>query len=116
MFCSLSGSLLVKDWNVSRSTLERAWAINFPDVKIPATNRFSKCEHCERLNEKMLHACNIAADHDLKEEDLGKLQHDKLDRNLLVLSTTIFSIIRFIIEIYLLHTDYRKGVCKIIVH
>jgi hypothetical protein len=93
MLCSLLGSLLAKDWNLSRSTLKRTLAINFQDVKILETNRFSKCEHCERLK-MMLHTGNIEARHDLKKEDLGKLQHDKVDRNLLLLNTTIFSIFR----------------------
>ena len=94
MFCSLLGSLLVKDLNFRRSTLEQTWAINFPDVKIPATNSFSKCEYYGRLK-KMLHTSNIEAGHDLKEEDLGMLQHDMVDRNILSSNTTIFSIIRF---------------------
>ena len=76
------GCLLVKDWNVSRSTLERTWAIYFLDVKIPATNRFYKCETCERLK-KMLHTGNMEASHDLKEEDFEKLQHDKVDKHIL---------------------------------
>jgi hypothetical protein len=98
MLFSLLGCLLVKSWNVSGSTLERTWAITFSDVKIPAINRFSKCEISEGLN-KMLDIGNIKAGHDLREENLGKLQHGKVDENILFLSTTIFSIIRFLIEI-----------------
>jgi hypothetical protein len=75
--------LLVKECNVSRYTLKRTWAIYFPGVKIPETNRFSKCELCERLK-KILHTGNIEASHDLKEADLGKLQHDKANINLLL--------------------------------
>jgi hypothetical protein len=53
----------------------------------------------------MLHTGNIEAGHDLKEEELAKLQHDKEDRNLFLLSTAILSIIRFIIEICLIHVN-----------
>ena len=98
MLCSLLGFLLVMDWNVSMSIVERTRAISFSDIKIPATSRFSKCEHFERLK-KMLHTRNIEACHDLREEDLGKLQHDKVDKHILILSTAIFSIICFWIEI-----------------
>ena len=80
MVYSLLASLLVKDSNVSRSTLEQTRAIYFSDVKIPATNRFSKCETCEMLK-KMLHAANIEASHDLREEDFEKLKHDNVTAN-----------------------------------
>jgi hypothetical protein len=82
MVYSLLGSLLVKDCNVSWSTLERTWAIYFTDVKIPATNRFSKCENCERLK-KMLHTRNVEVGHDLREKVFENLRHDKLDKNIL---------------------------------
>ena len=77
MVYSLLGSRLVNVWNVCRSTREQTWAIKFSDVKIPATNRFPKCETCERL-QKMLHTYNIEAGHDLREEDFEKRQHDKV--------------------------------------
>jgi glutaredoxin len=51
--------------------------IFFANVKIPATNRFSKCEHCERLK-KMLHTGNIEEGHDLNKEEFEKLQHEKV--------------------------------------
>ena len=107
MLYSLLGSLLVKIWNASRSTLERRWAIYFSDVKIPATDRFSKCESCESLK-KMLHTGNIEVGHDLKEEDLGKLKHDKVDKSILLLSTTIFSIIRCLIEILFVTYGFKQ--------
>ncbi len=47
------------------------------DVKIPATNRFSKCQTCERLK-KMIHSGNIEVGHDLSQEDLQKLGNDKV--------------------------------------
>ena len=94
MVYSLLGSLLVKDWDVSRSTLERTWAINFRDVKIPATNRFSKCQTCERLK-KMLHTRNIEAGHDLREEDFERLQHDKVNKYIFNFINTTFCIIHF---------------------
>jgi len=81
MVYSLLGCLLVKDKNVSRSTLERTWAIYFSDVKIPATIRFSKCETCERLKKMLHNKGNIEAGHDLREVDFEKLQDHKLDKN-----------------------------------
>ena len=65
------------EWNVSKSTLDRVWSVSFPDVKIPATNRFSKCEICERLK-KMLHTRNIEDDHNLSQQELNKLELDKV--------------------------------------
>jgi hypothetical protein len=49
----------------------------FQDVKIPATNRFSKCEHCERLK-KMINTGDIEAGHNLSTEEYEKLQYDKV--------------------------------------
>jgi len=49
----------------------------FQDVKIPATNRFSKCEHCERLK-KMINTGDIEAGHNLSPEEYEKLQYDKV--------------------------------------
>ena len=72
-----SDSLLVQDLTVSRSTLERIWSMYFQDVKIPATNRFSKCEHCERLK-KMINTGDIEAGHNLSPEEYEKLQYDKV--------------------------------------
>ena len=63
---------------MSRSTLERIWSTYFDDVKIPASNRFSKCEHCERLK-KMIHTGAIEAGHNLSKDDYEKLQHDKVE-------------------------------------
>jgi hypothetical protein len=65
------------DWIISKSTLERVWSTYFSDVKIPATNRFSKCQTCERLK-KMIHSGNIEVGHDLSQEDLQKLGNDKV--------------------------------------
>jgi hypothetical protein len=42
-------SLLMEDWFVSISTLERVWSAHFLDVRIPIRNRFSKCQDCKRL-------------------------------------------------------------------
>jgi hypothetical protein len=53
----------------------------------------------------MLHTRNIESDYDLRKEDLGKLQHDKVDANIFLLSITIFSIIRILTEI--LFVTYR---------
>jgi hypothetical protein len=53
----------------------------------------------------MLHIGNIVAGHDLRKEDFEKLQHDKIDKNILLLSTTTFSIIHFFKKCCLLHTD-----------
>ena len=74
---AFSESLLVQDWAVSRSTLERIWSMHFQDIKIPATNRFSKCEHCERLR-KMINTGDIEAGHNLSSEEYEKLQYDKV--------------------------------------
>jgi hypothetical protein len=72
------GSLLVKDWIVRRSTLlERIWSSFLADVKIPATNRFSKYENCKKLK-KMLHTGNISACHHLVKQEFEKLQHYKI--------------------------------------
>ena len=49
----------------------------FQDVKIPATNRFSKCEHCERLK-KMINTGDIEAGHNLSPEEYEQLQYDKV--------------------------------------
>ena len=49
----------------------------FQDVKIPATNRFSKCEHCERLK-KMINTGDIEAGQNLSPEEYEKLQYDKV--------------------------------------
>jgi hypothetical protein len=47
----------------------------FQDVKIPATNCFSKCEHCERLK-KMINTGDIEAGHNLSIEEYEQLQYD----------------------------------------
>ena len=70
-------SLHYDDWSVSKSTLERVWSSNFSDVKIPATNRFSKCQTCERLK-KMIFSGNIEQGHELSQEELVKLGNDKV--------------------------------------
>ena len=49
----------------------------FQDVKIPTTNRFSKCEHCERLK-KMINTRDIEAGHNLSSEEYEQLQYDKV--------------------------------------
>jgi hypothetical protein len=49
----------------------------FLDVKIPATNRFSKCETCERLK-AMVNTGNIESGHNFTNEELEKLQNDKV--------------------------------------
>ena len=49
----------------------------FSDVKIPATNRFSKCETCERLK-AMVNTGNIESGHNFTNEELEKLQNDKV--------------------------------------
>ena len=49
----------------------------FQDVEIPATNRFLKCEHCERLK-KMINTGDIEACHNLITEEYEKLQYDKV--------------------------------------
>ena len=53
----------------------------------------------------MLHIGNIEASHDQRAEDSEKLQHDKVDKNILLLSTTTFSIIIFFKKYFLLHID-----------
>ena len=65
------------DWRVSKSTLQRVWSTYFSDVKIPATNRFSKCQTCERLK-KMIHSGKIEEGHELSQEELQKLGIDKV--------------------------------------
>jgi hypothetical protein len=49
----------------------------FQDVKIPATNRFSKCEHCERLK-KMINTGDIEGGYTLSTEEYEKIQYDKV--------------------------------------
>ena len=70
--------MFVEDWTVSRSTLDRVWEEHFPDVKIPASNRFSKREHCERLK-KMINTGDIVAGHNLSPEELEKYKNDKVN-------------------------------------
>ncbi len=45
--------------------------MHFQDVKILATNRFSKCEHCERLK-KMINTGDIEAGHNLSTKECEK--------------------------------------------
>ena len=70
--------MFVEDWTVSRSTLDRVWEEHFSDVKNPASNRFSKCEHCERLK-KMINTSDIVAGHNLSPEELEKYKNDKVN-------------------------------------
>ena len=49
----------------------------FQNVKIPATNRFSKCEHCERLK-KIINTGDIEAGHNLSTEEYEKLKCEKV--------------------------------------
>jgi hypothetical protein len=51
--------------------------MHFSDVNIPTTNRFSKCQTCERLK-KMIHSGNIEECHEVSEEELLKLGNDKV--------------------------------------
>ena len=71
------GSLLVEDWVVSKATIDRVWSAHFPDVRIPATNRFSKCQDCERLK-KMINSGDVESGHKLSPEELCKLADDKV--------------------------------------
>ncbi len=73
--------ILISDWNVnSRSTFDRVWSTSFPDVKIPASNRFSKCETCERLK-RMIHTGEIEAGHNMKPEEYETFCRDKVCMN-----------------------------------
>ena len=77
IYAFLGSNLHTDDCQVSRSTLKRVWSTHFYDVKIPATNRFSKCQTCERLN-KMIHSGKIEEGHKLSNEELLKLGNDKV--------------------------------------
>ncbi len=74
---AFSDSFLVKDWTVSRSTLERIWSLYFQDVKIPATHRFYKCKDCDRLK-KMINTGDIEADNNLSTKEYEKHHYDKV--------------------------------------
>ena len=63
--------------SISKSTLERVVSTHFFDVKITATNRFSKFQTCERLK-KMVHFGNIEVGHELSHEEILKLGNDKI--------------------------------------
>ena len=68
----------------------------FQDVKIPATNRFSKCEHCERLK-KMINTGDIEAGHNLSTEEYEKLQYDKvLYKKSFASDTCLFNVSEFL--------------------
>ena len=71
------GSLLVEDWVVSKATIDRVWSAHFFGVRIPATNRFSKCQDCERLK-KMINSGDVESGHKLSPEELCKLADDKV--------------------------------------
>jgi hypothetical protein len=71
----LGTNLHTDDWKVSKSTLERVWTTFLIVVKIPATNRFSKCQTCERLK-KMINSGNIEVGHEVSKEVLLKLGND----------------------------------------
>jgi hypothetical protein len=73
-------SLLVEDWVASKSTLERVWSAHFLDVRIPITNRFSKCQDYERL-EKTINSGDVESGHNLGSEELSKLVDDKVCYN-----------------------------------
>ena len=49
----------------------------FQDVKIPATNCFSKCEHCKGIK-KMINTGDIEAGHNVSMEEYEKLQYAKV--------------------------------------
>jgi hypothetical protein len=57
--------------------LDRVWSTSFLDVKIPATNRFSKCETCERLK-RMINTGEVQAGHNLTTEAFEKFCLDKV--------------------------------------
>jgi len=73
----LGTTLHTDDWSVSKLTLERVWSTYFSDVKIPATNRCSKCQTCERLK-KIIHSRNIEVGHEFSKEEIHKLGNYKV--------------------------------------
>jgi len=73
----LGTTLHTDDWGVRNLTLEMVWSTYFSDVKIPATNRFSKCQTCEMLK-KMINSENIEVGHELSQEKIHKLGNDKV--------------------------------------
>ena len=80
IFRNVGKDLEPEDWIVSKSTLERVWSTYFSDVKIPATDRFSKCQTCERLK-KMIHSGKVEVGHNLSQGELLKLGNDKVRSN-----------------------------------
>ena len=70
-------NLHTDDWSISKSTLKRVWSTHFFDAKIPATNRFSKCQTCEILK-KMIYFVNIEVGHNLSQEEIHKLGNSKV--------------------------------------
>ena len=77
IYAFLGTDLHTDDWKVSKSTLERVWTTYFTDVQIPTTNRFSKCQPCERLT-KMILSGNIEVGHELSKEELHELGNNKV--------------------------------------
>ena len=102
------GSLLVEDWAASKSTLERVWSAHFPDVRIPVTNRFSKCQDCERLK-KMIHSGDVEAGHNLSPEQLSKLADDKVGYKITLMSNIFDRATCLFINCHLLVTCFLFG-------
>jgi hypothetical protein len=65
--CTVGTNLHTDDWIISKTTFEREWSTHFNDVKIPATNRFSKCQTFERLKQ-LINSGNIVVGHTLHQE------------------------------------------------
>ena len=66
----------MEDWVASKSTIKRVWSAHFHDVRIPVTNRFLKCQDCERLTKTK--SGDVESGHKLSPEELSKLADDKV--------------------------------------